>query len=143
RKSDQHLDFDLDLAKSQSNDNPVYYVQYAHARICSVLEQWGEDGEMLVAADMTPLGSPAELSLLQKLIDYPETVEAAAKELSPHLIAFYLRELAGEFHSYYNATRFLVPEVPLRFARLGLIAAIRQVLVNGLELLGVSAPEKM
>lgn len=143
RKSDQHLDFDLDLAKSQSNDNPVYYVQYAHARICSVLEQWGEDGEMLVAADMTPLGSPAELSLLQKLIDYPETVEAAAKELSPHLIAFYLRELAGEFHSYYNATRFLVPEVPLRFARLGLIAAIRQVLVNGFELLGVSAPEKM
>ncbi len=143
RKSDQHLDFDLDLAKSQSNDNPVYYVQYAHARICSVLEQWGEDGEMLVAADMAPLGSPAELSLLQKLIDYPEMVEAAAKELSPHLIAFYLRELAGEFHSYYNATRFLVPEVPLRFARLGLIAAIRQVLVNGLELLGVSAPEKM
>lgn len=143
RKSDQHLDFDLDLAKSQSNDNPVYYVQYAHARICSVLEQWGEDGEMLVAADTAPLGSPAELSLLQKLIDYPEMVETAAKELSPHLIAFYLRELAGDFHSYYNATRFLVPEVPLRLARLGLIAAIRQVLVNGLELLGVSAPEKM
>lgn len=143
RKSDQHLDFDLDLAKSQSNDNPVYYVQYAHARICSVLEQWGEDIATLATADMSSLTNPAELALLQKLIDYPEIVEAAAKELSPHLIAFYLRELAGEFHSYYNATRFLVPEAPLRLARLGLIAAIRQVLVNGLELLGVSAPDKM
>lgn len=143
RKSDQHLDFDLDLAKSQSNDNPVYYVQYAHARICSVLEQWGEDKAVLITADMSPLTSPAELSLLQKLIDYPEMVEAAVKELSPHLIAFYLRELASEFHSYYNATRFLVPEASLRLARLGLIAAIRQVLINGLELLGVSAPEKM
>ncbi|MBA2660364.1 MAG: arginine--tRNA ligase [Nitrosospira sp.] len=143
RKSDQHLDFDLDLAKSQSNDNPVYYVQYAHARICSVLEQWGEDATQLVAADMSPLTDPAELSLMQKLIDYPEIVEVAGGDLSPHLIAFYLRELAGEFHSYYNATRFLVPEAPLRLARLGLIAAIRQVLINGLELLGVSAPEKM
>ncbi|MEP6604734.1 MAG: arginine--tRNA ligase [Nitrosospira sp.] len=143
RKSDQHLDFDLDLAKSQSNDNPVYYVQYAHARICSVLEQWGEDTAQLVTADMSPLMGPAELSLLQKLIDYPEIVEVAGSDLSPHLIAFYLRELAGEFHSYYNATRFLVPEAPLRLARLGLIAAIRQVLINGLELLGVSAPEKM
>lgn len=143
RKSDQHLDFDLDLAKSQSNDNPVYYVQYAHARICSVLEQWGEDTAQLVAADMSPLTGPAELSLMQKLIDYPEIVEVAGNDLSPHLIAFYLRELAGEFHSYYNATRFLVPEAPLRLARLGLIAAIRQVLINGLELLGVSAPEKM
>jgi arginyl-tRNA synthetase len=143
RKSDQHLDFDLDLAKSQSNDNPVYYVQYAHARVCSVLEQWGEDPTMLHTADMSPLTDPAELSLLQKLIDYPEMVEAAAKELSPHLIAFYLRELASEFHSYYNATRFLVPEIPLRLARLGLIAAIRQILSNGLKLLGVSAPGKM
>jgi arginyl-tRNA synthetase len=143
RKSDQHLDFDLDLAKSQSNDNPVYYVQYAHARVCSVLEQWGEDPAMLYTADMSPLTDPAELSLLQKLIDYPEMVEAAAKELSPHLIAFYLRELASEFHSYYNATRFLVPEIPLRLARLGLVAAIRQILSNGLKLLGVSAPGKM
>ena len=143
RKSDQHLDFDLDLAKSQSNENPVYYVQYAHARVCSVLEQWGEDAAALISADMSPLTSAVELSLLQKLIDYPEMVEAAAKELSPHLIAFYLRELAGEFHSYYNATRFLVPEVPLRLARLGLVAAVRQVLSNGLKLLGVSAPAKM
>ncbi|WP_074797068.1 arginine--tRNA ligase [Nitrosospira briensis] len=143
RKSDQHLDFDLDLAKSQSNENPVYYVQYAHARVCSVLEQWGEDAAVLITADMSPLASTVELSLLQKLIDYPEIVEAAAKELSPHLIAFYLRELAGEFHSYYNATRFLVPEVPLRLARLGLVAAVRQVLSNGLKLLGVTAPAKM
>ncbi len=143
RKSDQHLDFDLDLAKSQSNENPVYYVQYAHARVCSVLEQWGEDPAPLTTVDTSLLTSPAELALLQRLIDYPETLDAAAKELSPHLIAFYLRELAAEFHSYYNATRFLVPEVPLRLARLALIAAIRQVLVNGLTLLGVSAPDKM
>lgn len=143
RKSDQHLDFDLDLAKSQSSDNPVFYVQYAHARVCSVLEQWGEDPSALASADMSPLTNAVELSLLQKLIDYPETVEAAARELSPHLIAFYLRELAGEFHSYYNATRFLVPDIPLRLARLGLVAAIRQVLSNGLKLLGVSAPAKM
>ncbi|MEK7843606.1 MAG: arginine--tRNA ligase, partial [Pseudomonadota bacterium] len=120
RKSDQHLDFDLDLAKSQSNENPVYYVQYAHARVCSVLEQWGEDPAPLATADTSLLTSPAELALLQRLIDYPETLDAAAKELSPHLIAFYLRELAAEFHSYYNATRFLVPEVPLRLARLAL-----------------------
>ncbi len=143
RKSDQHLDFDLDLAKSQSNENPVYYVQYAHARVCSVLEQWGEDPAPLATADTSLLTSPVELALLQRLIDYPETLDAAAKELSPHLIAFYLRELAAEFHSYYNATRFLVPELPLRLARLALIAAIRQVLVNGLTLLGVSAPDKM
>ncbi|HJT51045.1 MAG TPA: DALR anticodon-binding domain-containing protein, partial [Nitrosospira sp.] len=97
----------------------------------------------LATADLSCLDSPAELLLLQKLIDYPETVEAAAEEFSPHLIAFYLRELAGEFHSYYNSTRFLVPDIPLRMARLALITAIRQVLSNGLKLLGVSAPEKM
>jgi arginyl-tRNA synthetase len=108
-----------------------------------VLDQWGEDSAVLVTADLSLLGSDSELSLLQKLIDYPDTVEAAARELSPHLIAFYLRELAGEFHSYYNATRFLVLDIPLRLARLALIAAIRQVLSNGLELLGVSAPDKM
>ncbi|MCX7182459.1 MAG: arginine--tRNA ligase [Nitrosospira sp.] len=143
RKSDQHLDFDLDLAKSQSNDNPVYYVQYAHARIHSVLEQWGENITTLINSDVTLLTSASELSLLQKLIDYPEVVDTAAKELSPHLIAFYLRDLASEFHSYYNATRFLIPEIPLRLARLTLIAAIRQVLANGLIMLGVNAPNKM
>jgi len=143
RKNDQHLDFDLDLAKSQHNDNPVYYVQYAHARVCSVLEQWGENLSILATADTAVLTSTVELSLLRKLIDYPEIVDAAARELSPHLITFYLKELAGEFHSYYNSTRFLVPEIPLRLARLSLIASIRQVLVNGLTLLGVSAPDKM
>ncbi len=143
RKSDQHLDFDLDLAKSQSNENPVYYVQYAHARVCSVLAQWDGDMNDLVEASTEALSSPAELALLQKLIDFPDTVEMAAKEFSPHLIAFYLRELASEFHSYYNSTRFLVPEIPLQHARLALIASIRQVLNNGLRLLGVSAPDKM
>jgi len=143
RKSDQHLDFDLDLAKSQSNENPVYYVQYAHARVCSVLAQWDGDMNDLVEANAETLSSPAELALLQKLIDFPDTVEMAAKEFSPHLIAFYLRELASEFHSYYNSTRFLVPEIPLQHARLALIASIRQVLNNGLTLLGVSAPDKM
>lgn len=143
RKSDQHLDFDLDLAKSQSNDNPVYYVQYAHARVCSVLAQWEGEIDDLVKASTEALSSSAELALLQKLIDFPDTVEMAAKEFSPHLIAFYLRELASEFHSYYNSTRFLVPEIPLQHARLALIASIRQVLNNGLRLLGVSTPDKM
>ena len=143
RKSDQHLDFDLDLAKSQNNDNPVYYVQYAHARVCSVMEQWGENPSLLTAADTSQLSSAAELSLLQKLIDYPEIVAVSARDLSPHLVAFYLKELAAEFHSYYNSSRFLVPEIPIRLARLALISSIRQVLVNGLTLLGVSAPDKM
>src|SRR5690606_10285041 len=96
RKSDQHLDFDLNLAKSQSNENPVYYVQYAHARICSVLTQWGEDETELHTVDTHLLISPAELMLLQKLIDYPDTLEAAARERAPHLLAFYLKDLASE-----------------------------------------------
>ena len=143
RKSDQHLDFDLDLAKSQSNDNPVYYIQYAHARICSVLAQWGEDEAILANAAADLLTSQAELMLLQKIIDYPDILEAAANDRSPHLLAFYLKDLAGEFHSYYNSTRFIVPEHSVRLARLTLIAAIRQVLANGLKLLGVTAPSKM
>jgi len=143
RKSDQHLDFDLDLAKSQSNENPVYYVQYAHARICSVLQEWGGDAATLTQADTSPLTSPHEFALLRCLMDYPEIVEGSAREFSPHLIAFYLKELSAEFHSYYNATRFLVPEAQIRSARLALVTAIRQVLRNGLRLLGVSCPEKM
>ena len=143
RKCDQHLDFDLDLAKSQSNENPVYYVQYAHARVCSVLEQWGGEAAGLAAADTTALASEHELALLTRLIEYPEAVENAARELSPHLVAFYLRELAAAFHSYYNATRILVEEENLKRARLALAAAVRQVLRNGLRLLGVSAPERM
>ncbi|MBA2483524.1 MAG: arginine--tRNA ligase [Nitrosomonas sp.] len=143
RKSDQHLDFDLDLAKSQSNDNPVYYIQYAYARICSVMAQWDEDAALLHSADTKMLDSPMELALLQKLIDFPDMIESAAREFAPHLIAFYLRELASEFHSYYNATRFLVTDPSLRHARLTLIASIQQVLHNGLVLLDVSTPEKM
>jgi arginyl-tRNA synthetase len=143
RKGDQHLDFDLDLAKSQSNDNPVYYVQYAHARVCSLLEQWGGDAGGLAVADTAALASEQELALLSRLLEYPEAVENAAHDLSPHVIAFYLRELAAGFHSYYNATRLLVENEQVKRARLALAAAVRQVLRNGLALLGVSAPDKM
>jgi len=143
RKSDQHLDFDLDLAKSQSNENPVYYVQYAHARVCSMLEQWGGDAMRLTGADASALASEQELALLARLMEFPEAVENAARDLSPHVIAFYLRELAAAFHSYYNATRILVDEELVRDARLALACAVRQVLRNGLGLLGVSTPQKM
>ncbi len=143
RKSDQHLDFDLDLAKSRSNENPVYYVQYAHARICSVLKQWDDDVAKLMNADVSLLTHVSELTIMQRLIDFPDTIVVAAQEFSPHLIAFYLRELASEFHSYYNSTHFLVSDIPLMEARLMLIAAVQFVLKNGLKLLGVSAPEKM
>jgi arginyl-tRNA synthetase len=143
RKSDQHLDFDLDLAKSESQDNPVYYVQYAHARVCSVFAQWGGDPGQLVRAPLSSLTHPRELALMQRLGAFPETIETAARELAPHSLAFYLRELAGEFHSYYNAERILLDDEAQRLARLALCAAVRQVLSNGLSLLGVSAPEKM
>lgn len=143
RKSDQHLDFDLDLAKSQSNDNPVYYIQYAHARVCSVMEQWGGNPAELVNADLTPLVEEQELQLLQRLLDYPEQIEGAARELAPHLLAFYLKDLSGGFHSYYNSTRLLVEDEGLKLARLALAAAVRQILRNGLEILGVGAPDRM
>ena len=143
RKADQHLDFDLDLAKSQSNENPVYYVQYAHARVCSVLGQWGGDAAELAGADVAALGSEHENALLARLLEYPDAVENAARDFAPHLIAFYLRELAAEFHSYYNATRLLVEEESVKRARLALAGAVRQVLRNGLALLGVSAPDRM
>lgn len=143
RKSDQHLDFDLDLAKSQSNDNPVYYIQYAHARVCSVLTEWGEDLSTLPRVDLGLLTSPYELDLMKRLMAYPETLETAAKELSPHQIAYYLKDLAGDLHTYYNAEKFLVEDDALKLARLSLITATRQVLSNGLLMLGVSAPEKM
>ena len=143
RKSDQHFDFDLDLAKSQSNDNPVYYIQYAHARVCSVLAQWEGDAASLQDVDVTPLVSAHEATLLKQLMEFPEIVEGAARDLAPHNIAFYLKEFAGEFHSYYNAERFLVEDAALTRARLALALAVRQVLRNGLALLGVTAPEKM
>ncbi len=143
RKSDQHLDFDLDLAKSQSNENPVYYIQYAHARCSSVLEKWGGDTAALVNADVSRLVEEDELLCLQNLLELPEIVEAAARDLAPHIIAFYLRDLAAVFHSYYNSTQILIEDTAVREARLSLVASVRQVLRNGLALLGVSAPDKM
>ncbi|HSH07676.1 MAG TPA: arginine--tRNA ligase [Burkholderiales bacterium] len=143
RRADQHLDFDLDLAKSESQDNPVYYVQYAHARLCSVFAQWGGDAARLVDVDLAPLVHAREVALMRVLAEFPEAVQGAAQELAPHSIAFYTRELAAQFHSYYNAERILVDDEALRVARLALCAAVRQVLANALSLLGVDAPEEM
>ena len=145
RKPDQHMDFDLDLAKSQSSDNPVYYVQYAHARICSVFRQLADKN---IAVDL-PKANPEllvearESDLLQKLSIYPEVVESAARNYEPHQVAYYVRELANDFHTYYNAHPFIAAEDDLRLARLSLIDATRIVLANALALLGVSAPERM
>ncbi len=143
RKSDQHLDFDLDLAKSQSNDNPVYYIQYAHARICSVLSAWGGVEADLVDVNTARLEHPQELALLRRIAEFPETVDAAARDLAPHSIAYYLKDLAAELHGLYTACQFLVDDEELKLARLSLIAATRLVLRVGLSLLGVSAPERM
>jgi arginyl-tRNA synthetase len=143
RKSDQHLDFDLDLAKSQSNDNPVYYIQYAHARVCSVLNAWGGAESDLPETDCRCLKHPQELDLLRRISEFPESVANAARDLAPHLIAYYLKELAADLHGLYVACQFLVDDDELKRARLSLIAATRQVLRTGLGLLGVSAPEKM
>ncbi|QKT03407.1 arginine--tRNA ligase [Ectothiorhodospiraceae bacterium 2226] len=147
RKCEQHLDFDLDLAKSQSSDNPVYYIQYAHARIHSVLRQLEEKGlDFDQARGLTQLGRLGETheqDLIVALSRYPEVVEAAALQHEPHQLAHYLRELANAFHTYYNAHQFLVDDADLRHARLCLILAARQVIRNGLGLLGVSAPEAM
>ena len=147
RRCEQHLDFDLDLAKSQSSDNPVYYIQYAHARICSVLREAesrgiGFDPEHAVI-DATRLGESHELELLRTLARYPEIIDSAASDLEPHQLAHYLRELANDLHTYYNAHQFLVDDARLRTARLALVSATRQVLANGLALLGVSAPAEM
>ncbi len=143
RKSDSQLTFDIDLAKSHSEDNPIYYVQYAHARICRVLEQWGGDVASLAAVDWSPLTSPYESALLQALANFPETLSLATRELSPHIVTNYLGELAAKLHTYYNAERFLLDDDALKLARLSLIVAVRQVIRNGLAVLGVSAPERM
>ena len=146
RKCEQHMDFDLDLAKSQSNDNPVYYIQYAHARVCSVLRQLEEKGYALNPAqpgDYQRLNESHEQALMVSLSRYPEIVEAAALTHEPHQIAYYLRDLATEFHTYYNAHQFIVSDDQLRNARLSLIIAVRHVIKNGLGLLGVSAPDSM
>ena len=143
RKADSQLTFDIDLARSKSEENPVYYVQYAHARICSVLTQWGGDEAALKNADLALLTSKYESELLRTLADFPETLSHAAQELAPHIVATYLAELAAKLHTYYNAERFLLDDEALKCARLALILATRQVLKNGLAVLGVSAPEKM
>jgi arginyl-tRNA synthetase len=143
RKVDSQLTFDIDLAKKQTEDNPVYYVQYAHARICSVLNQWGGDPATLKDADLSPLKSPYEAALLRALADFPELLANAAREFAPHHITFYLTELAAKLHTYYNAEHFLVEDEALKRARLALILATRRVLRNGLAIVGVSAPDKM
>ncbi len=147
RKADQHMDFDLELAKSESKDNPVYYIQYAHARICSVQGklaeagwQWHQDNGL---ANLSLLETEHEKDLITKLTKYPEIVENAALNFEPHLLANYLRELASDYHTYYNAYKLLIEETDLRDARITLSQAVRQVLNNGLNLLGVSAPEQM
>lgn len=143
RKADTEFVFDVDLALAKSDENPVYYVQYAHARICSVLAQWNGDEASLSTVDLSPLTSPREAALLAKLAEYPDMLQHALEELGPHQVAFYLRDLAGELHSYYNAERVLVDDDALKLARLALMVATRQVLRNGLALIGVSAPARM
>jgi arginyl-tRNA synthetase len=143
RRADADFVFDVDLARAQTEENPVYYVQYAHARVCSVFAQWGKEPSRLASADLAPLTNLRELALAQRIGEFPDVVAEAARELSPHSITFYLRSLAAEFHSYYNAERILVDDEALRAARLALCAAVRQTLASGLSLIGVSAPEKM
>ena len=147
RSHDQHLEFDVELAKSQSNDNPVYYLQYAHARIASVLRQAEERGQSfdkeLGLKSVSRLTEKHEISLMGNLQHFSETIEIAAKQMAPHVLAFYLRVVADAFHSYYNAHAFLVDDAELRNARLALVSATGVVLANGLGLLGVDAPERM
>ena len=143
RKPDTEYIFDIDLALAQNNDNPVYYVQYAHARICSVLAAWGGDTATLAKADLSPLQSPQAHALMLALAKYPEMLTSAANDFAPHDVTFYLRDLASQYHSYYDAERILVDDPAVKTARLALVAATAQVLRNGLKVLGVSAPQKM
>jgi arginyl-tRNA synthetase len=143
RKPDTEYTFDVDLAIQQNNDNPVYYVQYAHARICSVLAAWGGDPTLLQQADLSALEGPQAQALMLQLAKYPDMLSAAAQDFAPHDVTFYLRELAAAYHSYYDAERILVDDEAVKLARLALVAATAQVLHNGLAVLGVSAPRKM
>ena len=143
RKPDTEYTFDVDLAVAKNNDNPVYYVQYAHARICSVLAAWGGDAASLGEVDLSALTSPQALALMLLLAKYPDMLSAAAEGFAPHDVTFYLRELAACYHSYYDAERILVDDEAVKRARLALVAATAQVLHNGLAVLGVSAPSKM
>jgi arginyl-tRNA synthetase len=140
------LTFDIDLAVSQSNDNPVYYIQYAHARVCSMIRKLADHGWNWSSAqdyDLSPLTADSEKVLLKRLSAYPELVQKAASNSEPHSIANYLVDLAGDFHSYYNSHKMLIDDESLRNARLSLSEAVRQVIENGLDLLGVSAPSEM
>lgn len=149
RKADSEFVFDIDLALSQSDENPVYYLQYAHARICSVFAQAKEKGfsiptqEAIAEMDLSALSDKNTQALIARISEFPETLSVAAKECAPHTLCFYLKDLAGDFHAFYNAERVLVEDEAVRNARLALLLAARQVLRNGLDLLGVSAPEKM
>jgi arginyl-tRNA synthetase len=147
RRSEQHMDFDLSLAVSKTNENPVFYVQYAHARVCSVLRQLDEKGWArnlpLGMENLTRLTTEHEVALLGTLARYAEALEKAALQYEPHQLILYLRDLAHEFHTYYNAHQFLVDDAPLRDARLNLVCAVKQVLANGLGLLAISIPETM
>ncbi|AOB29531.1 arginine--tRNA ligase [Bordetella sp. H567] len=143
RRADTEFVFDVDLALSQSDENPVYYIQYAHARICSMVGQSGESEPDIAAADITRLTAPSEFALMQRLAEFPGVIQLAAQELAPHHVAFWLRDCAADFHAWYNAERVLVDDVALKRARLRLAAATRQVVANGLALLGVSAPQRM
>jgi len=147
RKADSEFTFDIDLARAQTEENPVYYVQYAHARVCSVMRQAGIPAEAALGAvadaDPALLTSPYEEALLSRLADLPEELATAARDLAPHAVTFYLKELAADFHSYYNAERFLIDDLPHRRARLLLAAAAGQAIRNGLAVLGIGAPEQM
>ena len=143
RKADQHLDFDLDLAKEQSKDNPLYYIQYAHARICSVLKKSNTTNKDLVDSDLSLLDLEKEVEIQKILKQYPSVIERAAKSSEPHLICYYLKDLAGLFHSYYNSEKFIVEDENLMNSRLFLLNGIKQVLLNGLLVLGINAPEEM
>src|SRR5690554_3926762 len=143
RRADSEFVFDVDLALSKSEENPVYYVQYAHARICSMLAQASQDPARLAQTDPAPLTAASEIALLQRLAEYPAVIAQAAQELAPHHVAFWLRDCAADFHAWYNAERVLVDDPELKLARLRLADATRRVIANGLDLLGVSAPERM
>jgi arginyl-tRNA synthetase len=147
RKADTEYVFDVDLARAKNNENPVYYVQYAHARICSILATWaaqsGMQEQQLTAVDLTPLDSPPALALMMLLSRYPQVLAQATADLAPHDVTFYLRDLAACYHSYYDAERILVEDAATRDARVALIKATAQVLGNGLSLLGVVAPSSM
>ena len=143
RRPDSQLVFDIDLAKSQNNDNPVFYIQYAHARISKVLEQWGGDISTLKLDDSFIFDSQAELKLIKSISIYPEIVLQATNELAPHQIANFLKDCAAELHSYYNDSKFLVKDKKIKIARLSLINSAKYVLRNGLHLLGIEAPQQM